>query len=75
MTRVMWPFTSRRIFGNRWWALAFVLAVCWQVADTFGDAPAAEGNNATTTDISGAPVDDEQMRQMVATLNTLQNAN
>jgi hypothetical protein len=71
----MWPFTSRRIFGNRWWAVAFVLAVCWQVADMFGGAPATAGNNATTTDISGAPVDDGQMNQMVETLNTLERAN
>lgn len=68
----MWPFTSRRIFGNRWWAVAFVAFVCWQVVDTFGDAPAAAGNNATATDISGAPVDDAQLRQMEDTLNTLQ---
>jgi hypothetical protein len=70
----MWPFTSRRIFGNRWWAVAFVVFVCWQVADMIGD-PAAAGNKATATDITGAPVDDEQMRQMVDTLNTLDNAN
>jgi hypothetical protein len=70
----MWPFTSRRIFGNRWWAVAFVVFVCWQVADMIGD-PAPTGNNAIATDITGAPVDDEQMRQMVDTLNTLDNAN
>lgn len=68
----MWPFTSRRIFGNRWWAIGFVLFVCWQVADSFDDKPASAGNNATATDISGAPVDDEQLRQMEDTLNTLQ---
>jgi hypothetical protein len=71
----MWPFTSRRIFGNRWWAVAFVLVVCWQVADMFGNAPATAGSNATVTDISGAPVDDEQLRAMADTLNTLQNSN
>jgi hypothetical protein len=68
----MWPFTSRRIFGNRWWAVAFVLVVCWQVVDMFGGAPASAGNNATATDISGAPVDDAQLRQMEDTLSTLQ---
>jgi hypothetical protein len=69
----MWPFTSRRIFGNRWWAVAFVAFVCWQVADLIGD-PAPAGNT-TATDITGAPIDDAQMRQMVDTLNTLDNAN
>jgi hypothetical protein len=69
----MWPFTSRRIFGNRWWAVAFVVFVCWQVSDLFGD-PAPVAGNAAITDISGAPVDDEQMRQMTDTLNTLHNS-
>ena len=27
----MWPFTGKRIFGSRWWAIGFVLFVCWQV--------------------------------------------
>lgn len=70
----MWPFTTRRIFGNRWWAMAFVVFVCWQVLDIFGDPPAA-GNNATLTDATGTPVDDAQMNQMVDTLNRLDNAN
>ncbi len=70
----MWPFTTRRILGNRWWAIAFVVFVCWQVIDMFGDPPAT-GNNVATTDISGAPVDDAQMRQMVDTLNSVSNAN
>jgi hypothetical protein len=70
----MWPFTTRRVFGNRWWAVAFVVFVCWQVVDLFGDPPPA-GRNVTVTDISGAPVDDAQMREMVDTLNRLENAN
>jgi len=70
----MWPFTTRRIFGNRWWAVAFVVFVCWQVVALFGDPP-TPGNNATVTDISGGPVDDAQMDQMVDTLNTLEQAN
>lgn len=69
----MWPFTSRRIFGSRWWAMAFVVVVCWQVVELFGDPPAA-GSNATVTDISGAPVDDAQMREMEAALKRLENA-
>ncbi len=68
----MWPFTSRRIFGNRWWAVGFVLVVCWQVASMFGTDQPVNGSNATVTDISGAPVDDAQLRQMEETLNTLQ---
>ncbi|MFZ4745781.1 MAG: hypothetical protein ACOYLK_02665 [Sphingomonas sp.] len=54
--------------------MAFVVFVCWQVVDLFGDSPPA-GRNAAATDISGAPVDDVQMREMVDTLNRLENAN
>jgi hypothetical protein len=32
----MWPFTFRRILSNRWWAIAFVVFVCWQAVDMVG---------------------------------------
>ena len=34
----MWPFTGKRIFGSRWWAIAFVVFICWQVAMVAGPA-------------------------------------
>jgi hypothetical protein len=72
----MWPFTSRRIFGNRWWAVGFVAFVCWQVADLIGDpAPGDSNAAAAATDISGAPVDNAQMQQMTDTLNSLDSLN
>ena len=65
----MWPFTSRRIFGNRWWALAFVLFVCWQVVDF---VPKDDGaSNAVTTDATGAPVDDAQLRALKDSFNAM----
>jgi len=69
----MWPFTSRRIFGNRWWAVAFVAFVCWQVADTFSGAPSKQP--AVQSGAASAPVDDAQMNAMVETLNTVENMN
>lgn len=42
----MWPFTSRRIFANRWWALAFVAFVCWQVASLMSPDDASGGDTA-----------------------------
>lgn len=42
----MWPFTSKRIFGNRWWAIAFVVFVCWQVVDMIGTDPATANSDA-----------------------------
>jgi hypothetical protein len=69
----MWPFTSRRIFGNRWWAVAFVIFVCYQAIDFIGTGPSAENasDNATMTDVTGAPVTDEQMRETENALKSL----
>jgi hypothetical protein len=68
----MWPFTSRRIMGNRWWAIAFVIFVCYQAVDFIGAAPSTNNtDNATTTDISGAPVDDDQLRNAEEALKSL----
>ncbi len=66
----MWPFTSQRIFGNRWWAVAFVIFVCWQVIDF---VPHDDGNasNAITTDATGAPVDDAQLRALKDSFNAM----
>jgi hypothetical protein len=68
----MWPFTSRRIMGNRWWAIAFVIFICYQAVDFIGAAPADNAANATTTtDISGAPVTDEELHNVENTLKSL----
>ncbi|AYJ86510.1 hypothetical protein D3Y57_11680 [Sphingomonas paeninsulae] len=68
----MWPFTSRRIMGNRWWAIAFVIFVCYQAIDFIGAAPAADNtDNATITDISGAPVDNDQLHNAEEALKSL----
>lgn len=29
----MWLFTGKLIFRSRWWAMGFVLFVCWQVME------------------------------------------
>lgn len=42
----MWPFTSKRIFGNRWWAITFVVFVCWQAVDFTSSDQAATDNSA-----------------------------
>jgi hypothetical protein len=67
----MWPFTSRRIMGNRWWAIAFVIFVCYQAVDFIGSAPADNADNATVTDISGAPVTDDQLHNAEDALKSL----
>lgn len=58
----MWPFTSRRIFGNRWWAVAFVVFICWQAAEFAGDKTVANSGNAEA--------DAEYARDMANSLNS-----
>lgn len=45
----MWPFSMRRIFSNRWWAVAFVLFVCWQASDLIGDGHDAAANDSANS--------------------------
>ena len=61
----MWPFTSKRIFGNRWWAISFVVFVCWQAVEMTGsDRPTKTIQADNQTDVSGVPVDPEQDRAL-----------
>ena len=59
----MWPFTSRRIMGNRWWALAFVVFVCWQAIELTGSSLPGD-ENATQTSATGEPVTDQQVHDL-----------
>ena len=56
MLAAMWPFTGKRIFGNRWWALAFAAFVCWEAADVAGGASDTSNQTdaATMNAIEGA---------------------
>ena len=59
----MWPFTSRRIFGNRWWAIAFVVFVCWQAVEIT--------NDKSTTSQADAAAQAEYARAMENSLNAM----
>lgn len=69
----MWPFTSRRIFGNRWWAVAFAVFVSWQAAETVQsfDDSAEASNSATAGD--GAQADIDALRQRVDQMKAMQS--
>ena len=54
----MWPFTGKRIFASRWWAIAFVLFVCWQVIEF-----------AQPGDEDGATLNAQQAQTMTDALN------
>jgi hypothetical protein len=56
----MWPFTGKRIFGSRWWALAFVIFICWQVMQFAGTG---EGDDT--------PVDANQAQALTDALNKM----
>lgn len=62
----MWPFTSRRIMGNRWWALGFVVFVCWQAVDYVSDAPGSTSHASTdaNTDAADARALDDALKAM-----------
>ena len=57
---IMWPFTGRRIFASRWWAIAFVIFVCWQVAMFAGKS-----------DEDDAPIDAAQAQALTDALNKM----
>lgn len=50
----MWPFTSKRIFGNRWWAIGFVVFVCWQAVDFTSDKSASKADAAAQAEYAHA---------------------
>ncbi|WP_293879975.1 hypothetical protein [Sphingomonas sp.] len=72
----MWPFTSRRIFGNRWWAIVFVLFVCYQAVDMVDSLPPAQNSANVADNITPAAVPDgtmseDQMRNTVDSLKSM----
>ena len=70
----MWPFTSRRIFGSRWWALGFVAFVCWQVADIFAQPAPQSGNATAAAGLGDEQIDEAQLRAIADSLNNMQTA-
>ena len=56
----MWPFTGKRIFGSRWWAIGFVVFVCWQVMQF-----------ASPSDEDAAPLNTAQAQAMTDALNKI----
>lgn len=70
----MWPFTSRRIFASRWWALGFVAFVCWQVAEIFGP-PTPQANVGGIAPGQGSEqIDQAQVQAIADSLNNMQSA-
>ena len=68
----MWPFTSRRIFGNRWWALAFAAIVCWRAVEFVQDfEPAKDQPAPSAQDQAAAAEAEAQLRKAVEALEAV----
>ncbi len=61
----MWPFTGKRIFASRWWALAFAAFVCWQAVEVAGSA----GDATNQADAIGSALGTNQTEMIGGTLS------
>lgn len=73
---VMLPMKNSTIFKSRWFALLWAAGIIWTALDVAGgggSSDASTNNEASTgvTDATGAPVDNQQMQQLGAALNSL----
>lgn len=61
------------IFRSRWWALVWAVGIIWFALDVAGDGdgPAGNGGKVAATDVTGAPVTDEQTREIAKAIEGL----
>ena len=70
----MIPMRHSTIFKNRWWAGLWAAGILWFALDVAGgsdEAVQAQANNIVANDATGAPVTDEQARQMAQAINSI----
>ena len=68
----MIPMKHSTIFKNRWFALPWAAGIIWFAVDTagVGNSDTNGADNATAvTDATGAPVDQEQLKQLESAVN------
>lgn len=55
-----------QLFTNRWMALVFALGVAWMAMTVAGSGPSTSANDnaQSMTDVTGAPVSNEQVKQI-----------
>ena len=75
MLTLMLPMKNSTIFKSRWFALLWAAGIIWTALDVAGAGGDGDSTNneASTgvTDATGAPVDNQQMEQLGAALNSL----
>ena len=71
----MIPMKHSTIFKHRYWAMLWAAGIIWFALDTAGaSSPATDNsteNGAAVTDATGAPVDDQQMKQLQKAIDGL----
>jgi len=72
MIAAMIPMKHSSIFKNRWFAILWAAGILWFAYDFIGEEPAADSNGAAAvTDATGAPVDDQQIKDLEKTIADL----
>ena len=69
----MIPMKHSSIFKSRWMALIWAAGIIWFALDmTTPDAPPAkDGKQAEVTDVTGAPVKDEDVKKLEGILKSM----
>ena len=71
----MIPMRTSTIFKSRWWALLWAAGFIWFAVDVAGKPSSAATNNESAneaqTDVTGAPVTDDQERKVADALERL----
>lgn len=71
----MLPMKNSTIFKSRWFALLWAAGIIWTALDVAGvGGDSGDTNNEAAsgiTDATGAPVDNQQLEQLGAALNSL----
>ena len=67
----MIPMKTSSIFKSRWMALIWAAGIIWFAYDFAAPDDDAGGNNASATDITGAPISKDDEKAVQEALNSL----
>lgn len=67
----MIPMKTSSIFKSRWMALVWAAGIIWFAYDFASPDDASAGNNASATDITGAPISKDDEKAVQEALNSL----
>jgi hypothetical protein len=70
----MIPMKNSTIFKSRWMALLWAAGIIWFALDVAGPGdsdPAKKGEQAQATDVTGAPVKDEDVKKLESVIKGL----